>query len=126
MLLDTHILLWAAGMPDRLPQEVSSLLSDASTEAVFSVASLWEVTIKNGLARPGFHVDPRTLRRGLLARSYRELDVTGAHVLGVGRLPSIHKDPFDRLLVAQAIEEEVPLITADSVVARYGAPVRLI
>ena len=126
VLLDTHVLLWAAGMPARLTDEVRSLVEDPETDVVFSAASLWEIAVKNGLGREDFKVDPRLLRRGLLEHGYTELPVTGAHALAVDLLPPIHKDPFDRMLVAQAQVEGITLVTADDVVARYPGPIRAI
>ena len=125
-LLDTHVLLWAAGVPDRLPADARTLIEDPATELVYSAASLWEVAIKNGLGRADFSVDPRLLRRGLLENGYTELAVTGAHAVAVDALPPIHKDPFDRLLVAQAQIEGVTLVTADEVVGRYPGPIRVL
>ena len=126
ILLDTHVLLWAAGMSSRLPDGVRSLVEDPETEVVFSAASLWEVAVKNGLGREDFKVDPRLLRRGLLEHGYTELPVTGAHAVAVDLLPPIHKDPFDRILVAQAQLEGITLLTADDVVVRYPGPIRAI
>lgn len=108
-LLDTHLLLWAAGMPQRLLAPVRVLLEHTDTEPLVSVASLREVAIKSGLGRADSSVNPRLLRLGLLERGYAELDVTGAHATAADLLPPIHKDPFDRLLVAQAQTEGVTL-----------------
>ena len=124
LLLDTHLLLWAVGRPDRLPASAVTLLDDAQNEPLFSSASLWEVAIKRGLGRDDFKVEPRSLRRALLDNGYEELSVTGAHAVAIELLPPIHKDPFDRILVAQATVEGVTLLTADSVVARYPGPIR--
>ena len=124
ILLDTHLLLWAAGMPERLPAQARVLLQRAETEPLVSAASLWEVAIKSGLGRTDFSVDPRVLRRGLLENGYSELDVTGAHATAVDLLPPIHKDPFDRILVAQAQIEGLTLLTTDEIVARYPGPIR--
>jgi len=124
VLLDTHLLLWAAGMPERLPEQARELLERPETEPAVSAASLWEVAIKSGLGRADFSVDPRLLRRGLLEHGYTELDVTGAHATAVDLLPPIHKDPFDRLLVAQAQIEGLTLLTTDEIVARYPGPIR--
>ncbi len=123
-LLDTHVLLWAAGASRRLPEDARALIEDPENELVFSAASLWEVAIKNGLGREEFSVDPRLLRRGLLENGYVELPVTGAHAVAVDLLPPIHKDPFDRILVAQAQIEGLTLLTADEVVTRYPGPIR--
>jgi len=125
-LLDTHLLLWAAGLPDRLPPEVRELLNDAASEPAYSAASLWEVAIKSGLGRADFVVDPRLLRRGLLENGYTELPVTGAHAVAVDLLPGIHRDPFDRMLVAQAQVEGITLWTMDEVVGRYPGPIRVV
>lgn len=126
LLLDTHLLLWAAGAPKRLPAAARKLLSDARNELMFSVASLWEIVIKRSLGRDDFRVDPRLLRRGLLDNGYFELPVCGEHVLAVEGLPPLHKDPFDRLLVAQAQVESVTLLTADPLLSRYPGPVRCV
>lgn len=124
LLLDTHLLLWAAGEPKRLPAVARKLILDPNNEPVFSVASLWEIVIKRGLGRADFRVDPYLLRRGLLDNGYCELAITGEHTLAVDRLPLIHRDPFDRLLVAQALVEGVTLLTADPLLAQYPGPVR--
>jgi PIN domain nuclease of toxin-antitoxin system len=124
LLLDTHILLWAAGEPDRLPVEARSLIADDENELLFSAASLWEVAIKSGLGREDFVADARLLRRGLLDNGYGELPVASAHAVAVADLPPIHRDPFDRLLVAQAMVEGVTLLTADEMMGRYPGPIR--
>jgi PIN domain nuclease of toxin-antitoxin system len=124
LLLDTHVLLWAAGQPDRLPAPVREMLEDPQNELVFSVVSLWEIVIKRGLGRKDFQVDARMLRRGLLENGYRELEIKGEHAVAVDGLPPIHKDPFDRLLVAQSMAEGILLLTADPAVAQYPGPVR--
>ena len=126
LLLDTHILLWAAAEPDKLSPEAATLISNESNRLYFSAASLWEVVIKNGLGRPDFHVDPHLLRRGLVDNGYSELPITSQHALAVSHLPDIHKDPFDRILVAQAETEGFLLLTSDELVARYPGPVQLI
>ena len=124
LLLDTQVLLWAAGVPKRLSGAARKLLEDAHHELLFSAASLWEITIKNGLGRADFRADPGALRRGLSDNGYQELPVTGEHAVAVGTLPPLHKDPFDRLLLSQALCEGITLITADAQLARYGGPVR--
>lgn len=124
LLLDTHLLLWAAGQPDRLSPDARALLDDAENEPLFSAASLWEITMKHGLGRADFQVDPRLLRRGLLDNGYAELPITSAHAVAVDSLPAIHKDPFDRVLVAQSMVEGIVLVTADPLVAQYSDLVR--
>ncbi len=124
LLLDTHLLLWAAGQPDRLPPEILELLEEPQNELVFSVASLWEIAIKRSLGRQDFQADARLLRRALLENGYRELEIKGEHAVAIGGLPPIHKDPFDRILVAQSMVEGILLLTSDPEVARYPGPVR--
>lgn len=124
LLLDTHLLLWAAGLPDRLSEQARNMITEPRNQLWFSAASLWEITIKKGLGRQDFHIDPHLLRRGLLDNGYTELPITGQHAMATAHLPHIHKDPFDRMLVAQAESEGVLLLTADDVVARYPGPVR--
>jgi PIN domain nuclease of toxin-antitoxin system len=126
LLLDTHLLLWAAGHPDRLSAVATTLLLDPSHELLFSAASIWEVTIKRGLGRDDFQVDPRRFWRTLLTHGYRELTVTSEQTIAVGQLPPLHKDPFDRLLVAQARTEGLTLLTTDTLVTQYGEPTRLV
>ena len=126
LLLDTHLLLWAAGHPNRLSKAARKLLDKAANELLFSAASIWEVAIKSSLGRSDFQVDPRLLRRGLLDNGYIELPILSDHVVALDSLPLIHKDPFDRLLVAQATVEGITLLTADSVVAQYPGPARMV
>jgi len=126
LLLDTHLLLWAAGEPDRLSAKARALLDNPDHELLFSAASLWEVAIKRGLGRADFQVDARLLRRGLLDNGYGELPIVSEHVVATENLPPIHKDPFDRVLVAQATVEGITLLTMDSVVAQYPGPIRTV
>jgi PIN domain nuclease of toxin-antitoxin system len=126
LLLDTHLLLWAAGQPERLAPDTRAMLEAPENELLFSAASLWEVVIKRSLGRDDFKVDPRLLRRGLLDNGYSELPIGSEHVVAIANLPAIHKDPFDRILVAQAIVEGITLLTADATVAQYSELVRLI
>src|SRR5271170_5107816 len=123
LLLDTHLLLRAAGQPERLSKNARELLTDPSNELIFSAASIWEISIKYGLGRDDFHVDPRLLRRALYENSYNELPVTSAHAVAIDGLPPIHKDPFDRILIAQSMIEEIILLTSDPLVAQYPGPV---
>lgn len=123
-LLDTHLLLWAAAEPKRLSRAARVLLEDDGNVLLFSAASLWEVAIKAGLGRSDFTAEPAVLRRGLLDNGYVELPVMGEHAVATGTLPPIHRDPFDRLLVAQAQVEGITLLTADPVVAGYPGPIR--
>lgn len=126
LLLDTHLLLWAAGEPKRLPAVARKLINDPRNELLFSMASLWEIVIKRSLGRDDFRVDPRLLRRGLLDNGYVELAIGGEHALAVDSLQPIHKDPFDRLLIVQAQVESVTLLTADPQLGRYPGPIRCV
>lgn len=126
LLLDTHLLLWAAGAPERLSAAARALIEAPDNELLFSAASLWEIAIKSDLGRDDFQVDARLLRRGLLDNGYIELPISSHHAVAVTGLPAIHKDPFDRLLVAQAMTEGITLLTADALVAQYPGPVRLV
>lgn len=124
LLLDTQLLLWAAGQPERLSAAARKRLEDPRSELLFSAASIWEVAIKNTLGRDDFRVEPRLLRRGLLDNGYVELPVTSEHAVNVDSLPPLHRDPFDRLLLAQALTEGITLLTSDAQLARYPGPVR--
>ncbi|HLM39476.1 MAG TPA: type II toxin-antitoxin system VapC family toxin [Microvirga sp.] len=126
VLLDTHLLLWAAGGSNQLSTAARSWLEDPQNELVFSPASLWEVSIKRSLGRADFHVDQRLLRRGLLDNGYHELPITSVHTVEVDALPALHKDPFDRILIAQSIVEGMMLLTSDAIVARYPGPIQLV
>jgi len=126
LLLDTHLLLWAAGQPDRLSKTARDLIEAEGSELIFSTASLWEIVIKRALGREDFKVDPRLLRRGLLDNGYTELPIASEHVVAIDALPPLHKDPFDRVLLAQVLVEGVLLLTTDEVVACYPAPVRAV
>lgn len=125
-MLDTHLLLWSAGQPERLSEKARALLLDPESGLIFSAASIWEIAIKNALGREDFRVDPRRLWRMLLAHGYKELSIDAEHAVAAGKLPPLHKDPFDRILVAQAKIEAIPLLTADARVADYGKSVRLV
>jgi PIN domain nuclease of toxin-antitoxin system len=125
LLLDTHLLLWAAGEPRRLSKQARTLIGNPDNELLFSSASLWEVAIKRGLGREDFKVDARLLRRGLLDNGYNELPIVSDHVVATESLP-IHKDPFDRILVAQATVEGVTLLTIDPLVSQYPGPIKTV
>ncbi len=126
LLLDTHLLLWASGPLERLPDAAAAMIADTDNELYFSAVNLWEITIKHGLRRDDFKVDPRILRRELLENGYTELAITSDHAIAVGLLPRIHRDPFDRILIAQATVEAITLLTSNPVVARYPGPVRAV
>lgn len=110
LLRDTHILLWLAGHPDRLSAEARTLIDSPDNELLFGLASFWEIVSKSGLGCDDFKVEARVLCRGLLDNGYGELPIVSAHVIAIESLPAIHKDPFDRVLVAQATVEGITLL----------------
>jgi PIN domain nuclease of toxin-antitoxin system len=126
LLIDTHLLLWAAASPERLGEAATALMADPENALYFSVASLWEVAIKSSLGREDFQVDTARLRRGLVDNGYIELPIVAGHAIAVADLPHLHRDPFDRILIAQAKHEGLLLLTADARIAAYGGPVRLV
>lgn len=126
LLLDTHLLLWVAGEPKRLSSSARNYLDDPENELIFSSASIWEIIIKKALGRNDFRVDPRLLRRGLLDNGYTELAITSEHTLTIDYLPAIHKDPFDRIMIAQSMKEGIMLLTSDPIVAEYAGLVSLV
>ena len=126
LLLDTHLVLWAAFEPTRLSAKAAKILASREVPLAFSLATLWEISIKTSLGRPDFAVDAALLRRALLAEGFVELAITAPHVLRVATLPWVHRDPFDRLLVAQAMEDGLTLLTADATLKRYGRFVRVV
>lgn len=119
LLLDTHVLLWSAGVPEKLSASARAVLAAPENALFFSAASIWEIVIKHGLGREDFKVDPHRLRKMLVLNGYTELPVTSEHALGVEALPMLHKDPFDRLLIAQARAEGMMLLTVDASVLQY-------
>jgi len=124
LLLDTHLLLWAARPSPQLSSRARRLINDPDNELVVSAASLWEIAIKSALRRPNFRLDASLFRRNLLNNGYDEMAVTGEHAVAVANLPPLHRDPFDRILIAQSIVEGITLLTSDPRVAQYPAPVR--
>ena len=125
LLLDTHLLIWAAAGVDHIPAGARAFMEAPENSLYFSVASLWEIAVKQGLNRPDFQVDARILRHGLIENGYHELAILSAHAVAIDMLPPIHKDPFDRLLIAQAFVEGITLLTDDATVAKYPGPIEL-
>ena len=124
ILLDTNIILWSAF--NGLPPSAASYILDEKNILYFSSANIWEVVIKNALNRADFNVDPFMLYKGLLNNGYKELPITSTHSLTIHTLPNIHKDPFDRILLGQAVSEGIPLLTSDSRLSEYPAPIILV
>jgi PIN domain nuclease of toxin-antitoxin system len=123
-LLDTQILIWAFFNQKRLSAQARTVLEARENQLIFSAASLWEIAVKRGLGKKDFQYDPRVLRRTMLDDGYEELPVLGRHAVEVDILPPIHKDPFDRILIAQAMVEGITLLTADETIAQYPGPIR--
>lgn len=123
LLLDTHLLLWLAATPKKLSKKARIFIEDQENELFFSAASIWEVAIKQTLGREDFSADAHLLRRGLLDNGYSELPILSDHAVAVNSLPDIHKDPFDRMLIAQATIEGFILLTADAMLAKYPGPI---
>jgi len=123
-LLDTHLLLWVAQGSEKLSPVATQLINAPENELFFSAASLWEIVIKNSLNRTDFSVDSRVLRRSLVDNGYIELPVRGDHAVMVENLPRIHKDPFDRILVAQILVEGMTLLTSDTRLTTYSGSIR--
>ena len=126
VLLDTHVLLWALAEPRRLDKEVRVTIESGDNEVLFSAASIWEIAIKTGLGRSDFAFDPAEIARAALDTGFIELPVRSNAAALVGGLPLLHRDPFDRLLVAQAIVEPASLYTTDQQLVPYSDLVRCI
>jgi PIN domain nuclease of toxin-antitoxin system len=126
LLLDTHLLLWSAGYPEKLSKKAAEWIDAKENELFFSSANIWKVVIKRALGREDFKVDPRVLRRGLFDNGYSELPIASEHVVAIENLPLIHKDPFDRVLIAQAQVEGITLLTVDPKIAEYSGPITLV
>ena len=123
-LLDTHFLIWIPIADRRTPASLSSLLSDPANEFLFSAASMWEIAVKHSAGKVDFPYESRGIRTRLLGAGYEELPVLSEHAIAVESLEPIHKDPFDRLLIAQAIVEGIILLTTDRTVAKYKGPIQ--
>ncbi|MGX2975351.1 type II toxin-antitoxin system VapC family toxin [Ursidibacter arcticus] len=120
VLLDTHILLWLAfDNKSKLSPQSIDLLEDFNNELYFSLASLWEIAIKSSLGKPDFEVNVEQLEKGLLSVGCKSLSIQLPHIVKSAQLPMIHKDPFDRLLLAQAEYEGIYFLTADSLIVQY-------
>ena len=126
LLLDTHLLLWALVEPEKLGAEVRALVEDLENEVLFSAASIWEVAIKAGLGRADFTVRPEEVAWGAVEAGFAELPVRAEVAARVADLPLHHRDPFDRLLVAQAMAGPMRLYTADPLLPPYSELVTLI
>lgn len=125
-LLDTHILLWSLNTPERLPRPLREQLESPATEVWFSAASIWEIAIKSALGKISFCYSPEQIAEGARKTGFMEISVSSAHAAGVARLAMHHHDPFDRLLIAQALEMPARFVTADAVLAVYSGMIELV
>ncbi len=126
LLVDTHLLLWSVGASKKLPAEARDLITDPANVVLYSAASVWEIALKSSLGRAGFKVNMASLLRGFAAAGFTELPVTSAHAARVLSLPDLHRDPIDRMLIAQALTEPAILLTNDGQLAQYGDQVRVL
>ncbi len=126
LLVDTHLLLWSVAASRKLPAKARELLTDPENEVLYSAASVWEIAIKSGFRRADFQVDLPSLLRAFAGAGFTELAISSAHAAHVLSLPDLHKDPFDRLLVAQAQTEPAVLLTNDEQLGPYGAHVHVL
>lgn len=125
VLLDTHCWLWLCAEPERFSKATLAGLADPETQRLLSAASVWEMVIKHGLGKLSLPVAPADFVPSRLALTRTDvLDISVAHALRIAELPPHHRDPFDRMIVAQALVEGVPVLTADKVIRRYGVEVR--
>ncbi len=126
LLLDTHLLLWTASMPERISLAAKQLIEDPEHEVAFSVVSIWEAAIKYGLRRSDFGFEPGAFRRKLLLAGFEEVVIRSEHAIAVSTVPLLHRDPFDRLLIAQSRVEGAMLVTSDPQVAMYAGAIQLV
>jgi len=126
ILLDSHLLVWLAAATARLPSVAREMIEDTENLLFFSSASIWELSVKHSLGRNDIPVHPRALHRALLENNFQELSINSDHAFALESLPPIHKDPFDRILIAQSISEGMLLLTSDEMIAKYNGPIRLV
>ncbi|MWQ84786.1 type II toxin-antitoxin system VapC family toxin [Glaesserella parasuis] len=123
ILVDSHILLWLAwDKKENLSPQAVELLDDPTSEIYFSLASLWKIAIKSSLGKPDFDIDVEALEQGLIQVGCRMLAIELPHILKQAQYPFIHRDPFDRLLMAQAEVENVFFMTSDTMILKYQKP----
>jgi PIN domain nuclease of toxin-antitoxin system len=123
LLLDTHTVLWLLGEPERIAPRARREIEDTSNAVLISAVSAWEIATKHAIGKLPLPESPQTLlERAVAELRALEISITARHALLSASLPNHHRDPFDRLLVAQAILEEATLVTADGLLRPYGAP----
>ena len=119
-LLDTHTIIWYLEASSELPKKIEALIDDPKIDIIISSVSLWEIVIKSSLKKLTLNLSLEELLSGVKTRSFHILQIEDGHLLNLRKLPYIHKDPFDRLLVASAISEDMTLITADKNIRKYN------
>ncbi|MDE1159873.1 MAG: type II toxin-antitoxin system VapC family toxin [Neorhizobium sp.] len=125
-MLDSHMLVWLVGASDRLPAKARIAIENPSNLIFFSSASIWELQIKHSTGRARLALPPVILHQVLVSNQFHEVPVTSQHGLRTAALPPIHRDPFDRILIAQAMAEDMLLLTSDQMVGRYPGPIMLV
>ena len=126
LLLDTHIAMWSVEDSPRLSKKARRLIAEPENILFFSAITIWEISIKRGLGKHNFNYDPDEVRRTLLRDGYQELQLTSLQALSLKALPMIHRDPFDRILIAQALSEGLTLLTSEKTVAKYPGRIKLV
>ncbi|AFY30525.1 type II toxin-antitoxin system VapC family toxin [Calothrix sp. PCC 7507] len=120
ILLDTHVFIWSTGNPERLSQRVTDLLTDTSNTWMLSIASIWEIQIKLQLGKLNLNSNlPALIDNQQRVNNLQLLPIELAHIYALNNLPNYHRDPFDRLLIAQATVEQIPIISIDAVFDNY-------
>lgn len=119
-LIDTNVLLCHAIRPDRLPKKLQRELLNSTEAFAYSDISLWEIAIKSSLGKSDFHVDPQPIEHELNRQGFTQIPITSSHIFRTMQLPLHHKDPFDRLIVAQSLVLNIPLLTSDAKLTFYG------
>ena len=126
LLLDTHLTLWFLDDSPRLSERAKALILNAQNQPYFSAVSIWEIGIKAALGRGDFNYEAATVRRTLVSFGHREITLTGWQAANLTTLPMLHRDPFDRMLLAQALSEGLTLLTADKTLAKYPGRIVLV
>lgn len=126
LLLDTHVLLWWVENSKKLPTKARTLLSDVNNVAYYSACSIWEIAIKLSTGTYDLLVDPAMLSAALNSGGFIELPILSAHAAKLPELPAHHRDPFDRMLIAQSLVEQLALVTHDKMLTNYSDTVVLV
>jgi PIN domain nuclease of toxin-antitoxin system len=123
LMLDTQLAIWTGSDKTRMSASARALIGDPANQLFFSSVTIWEIAIKQALRRSGFFADADFAREQMLAAGFQEVPLTGIHAVKIRELPPLHGDPFNRILIAQAMCEGLTLLTTDSLLAQYPGPV---